>query len=297
MRKPRLFIASSAESLDIAEAVNVNLDHELEVTIWTGGTFKLSSTTIDDLLQKASSVDFALFIFTPDDIATIRSRTEPVVRDNVLFEMGLFIGAIGKERSFILKPRDIETHLPTDLLGVTPADYDDKRSDGNLVSATNKACSLIKSEVSRIGIINHAALSDTKVLKANPAKYEMLVTDYEFLGYCLDSYISRPGGLAYVDIANNFNNTNETFIKLSAISLERMGLVEKSIATDEDHGYEYYSYVITEMGVDQLLKNKDQLNYKIESFVQQQGKFQQPKRFQQQGGFQVPKSEGKDEPF
>ena len=91
MRKPRLFIASSAESLNIAEAVNVNLDHEFEITIWKNGTFKLSSTTIDDLVEKSSTVDFALFIFAPDDIASIRSRQEHVVRDNVIFEMGLFM--------------------------------------------------------------------------------------------------------------------------------------------------------------------------------------------------------------
>ena len=59
MRKPRLFIASSVESLSIAEAVNVNLDHEFEVTIWKNGTFKLSSTTVEDLVEKSSSVDFA----------------------------------------------------------------------------------------------------------------------------------------------------------------------------------------------------------------------------------------------
>ncbi|HAS8291268.1 TPA: hypothetical protein I7707_21480, partial [Vibrio vulnificus] len=135
MRKPRLFIASSAESLPIAEAVNVNLDHDFEVTIWKNGTFKLSSSTIDDLVEKSSTVDFALFIFAPDDITSIRSRKEHVVRDNVIFEMGLFVGAIGKSRSFILKPRNVEMHLPTDLLGVTPADYEATRSDNDLVSA------------------------------------------------------------------------------------------------------------------------------------------------------------------
>ena len=166
MRKPRLFIASSVESFQIAEAVNVNLDHECEVTIWKNGTFKLSSTTIEDLVAKSSSVDFALFIFAPDDIATIRERKEHVVRDNVLFEMGLFIGAIGKERSFILKPRNQEMHLPTDLLGTTPADYDANRSDGDLVSSTNRACSLIKTEIERIGLIDYASISKSKRLQA-----------------------------------------------------------------------------------------------------------------------------------
>ncbi|MCW5198859.1 nucleotide-binding protein [Desulfobulbus sp. F4] len=68
-RKPRIFIGSSVESLPVADAVNVNLDHQAEVTIWRNGTFDLSSNTIDSLEEKAQSVDFSLFIFSPDDIS------------------------------------------------------------------------------------------------------------------------------------------------------------------------------------------------------------------------------------
>lgn len=256
MRKPRLFIASSVESVAIAEAVNVNLDHDFEITIWKNGTFKLSSSTIDDLVEKSSSVDFALFIFAPDDIATIRSRNEHVVRDNVIFEMGLFIGAIGKSRSFILKPRDAEMHLPTDLLGVNPADYDANRSDGDLVSATNRACALIKSEVERIGLINHAALSETRKLIANPANYELSETDYRFLGACLQSHTADPIGLPFYRISNNFRGVNEALLQIASIKLERMGLISKTIETNSQEGYDYYAYSITEIGIDVLLKNE-----------------------------------------
>jgi len=257
MRKPRLFIASSVESLDIAEAVNVNLDHEFEVTIWKNGTFKLSSSTIEDLVEKSSAVDFALFIFTPDDIATIKNRNEHIVRDNVLFEMGLFIGSIGKERSFILQPRDEIMHLPTDLLGITPADYDANRSDGDVVSATNRACSLIKTEVKRIGLIDYVSLSESKVIKANPANYEVKETDLKFLSSCLRSHTSSPGGLSYHLIDNSIRGVSSSLIQISAIKLERMGYIEKSIQTDEQDGYDYYSYIITELGIDTLLKNEE----------------------------------------
>jgi predicted nucleotide-binding protein len=73
-RKPRIFIGSSVEGLPVADAVNLNLDHDIEVTIWRNGTFDLSSTTIDSLMNKAKSVDFALFIFSPDDVAFIRNE-------------------------------------------------------------------------------------------------------------------------------------------------------------------------------------------------------------------------------
>jgi len=256
LRKPRLFIASSIESLPVAEAVNVNLDHEMEVTVWKNGTFKLSSSTIDDLVEKSSAVDFALFIFTPDDISSIRSRQEHVVRDNVIFEMGLFVGAIGKSRSFILKPRDIEMHLPTDLLGVTPADYDSSRSDGDMVSATNRACALIKTEVARIGLINHASLSETRKLVANPVSYSLTKQDYRVLATCLHSHTADPVGLSFSRISNDFRRTESSLIQISLIKLERMGLISKAIETDEQYGTDYYSYTISELGVDELLKNE-----------------------------------------
>lgn len=258
MRKPRLFIASSAESLNIAEAVNVNLDHDFEVTIWKNGTFRLSSNTIDDLILKSSSVDFALFIFSLDDIVTIREKTEHVVRDNVLFELGLYVGAIGKERSFILKPRNVELHLPTDLLGLTLADFDGNRSDGDLVSATNRACVLIKNEVERLGLINHASLSETKRLKANPVEYDYSEIDFQFLSKCLCTHTSEPQGISFISISNGLREINNSLLHLSAIKLERSGLVEKTIATETNTAeeYDYYSYIITELGIDFLLKNE-----------------------------------------
>jgi len=242
--------------------VNVNLDHEFEVTVWKNGTFKLSSTTIDDLVEKSSFVDFALFIFAPDDVSTIRSRNEHVVRDNVIFEMGLFVGAIGKSRSFVLKPRDIDMHLPTDLLGVTPADYDASRSDGDLVSATNRACSLIKAEVERQGLIDHASLSESKRIIANPTRYELREQDYKFLAACLQSHTNDPVGLAFNSISSKFRGLNEAILQISLVKLERMGLISKTVETNHEYDYDYYAYSITEMGVDELLQNEDALQPK-----------------------------------
>lgn len=256
MRKPKIFIASSFESLSVAEAINVNLDHEFEVTIWKNGTFKLSSSSIDDLVIQSSTVDFALFIFTPDDITTIRSRKEHVVRDNVIFEMGLFVGAIGKKRCFFIKPRDVEMHLPTDLLGVTAADYVANRSDGDLVSATNRACSLIKSQIVQVGLINHASISEGKIVRANPKTYEVQKKDTHVLSACLQSYTSTPSGLSFNEISSTLKKIEDPAIQLSLIKLERMEYVSKSIETNHEYGYDFYSYRITESGIDFLLTNE-----------------------------------------
>ncbi len=247
--------------------MNVNLDHDFEVTIWKNGTFKLSSSTVEDLVEKSSAVDFALFIFSPDDITTIRNRNEHVVRDNVIFEMGLFVGAIGKSRSFVLKPRDVDMHLPTDLLGVTPADFDANRSDGDLVSATNRACSLIKSEVERLGLINHASLSESKAIIANPASYELKEQDYKVLATSLHSHVADPVGLPFHRISNSFRGVNEAILQISLIKLERMGLISKAVETDHQDGYDFYAYSITELGVDELLKNEENLQQRASNPV------------------------------
>jgi hypothetical protein len=259
MRKPRIFIASSVESLKIAEAVNVNLDHEFEVTIWKSGTFKLSSTTLEDLVSKASTVDFALFIFAPDDIATIKDRKEHVVRDNVLFEMGLFIGSIGKERCYILKPRDVDMHLPTDLLGMTPADFDPSRSDNDLVSATNRACSLIKAEVEKLGKIQHVKPSSNKRIQSNPPLYQLAALDYKVLAACLGSQTSSPNSQSFSNISSSFRKVDDALLQISLIKLERMGYISKSIETDDQYGYDYYCFAISELGIDELLRNEDKL--------------------------------------
>jgi len=36
-----------------------------------------------------------------------------------------------------------------------------------------------------------------------------------------------------------------------------MGLISKSIETDHQGSYQFYAYSITELGVDELLKNED----------------------------------------
>jgi hypothetical protein len=256
MRKPRLFIASSVESLPIAEAINVNLDYDFEVTIWKGGTFRLSSSTIDDLVKKSSAVDFALFIFTPDDIVLIRDEKKRVVRDNVLFELGLFVGAIGKDRSFIIKPRSVDLHLPTDLLGVNTTDYESDRSDDDLVSATNRPCSLIKQEAKNKGIINNIGTTSKRRLRANPESYELNEYDFECLSMCSSSYTNDPDGLRFNAIIFKLQGIPESQLRISAIKLERMGYVEKTIETDHQDGYDFYAYKITEDGISALLNSE-----------------------------------------
>ncbi|MBD1211047.1 MAG: nucleotide-binding protein [Ignavibacteria bacterium] len=147
MNKPRIFIGSSTEGLRIAEALQINLDRDAEVTIWTQNSFQLSSTVIQGLLEAINNFDFAIFVFSEDDVLEMRGQTMNAVRDNVIFETGLFAGSIGIKNVFILKPRTRELHLPSDLLGIIAGEYDANRQDGNIVAATAPFCTQVREKL------------------------------------------------------------------------------------------------------------------------------------------------------
>jgi hypothetical protein len=148
-RLPRIFIASSSERLSIAYTIQELLEFDGEVTVWTEGTFKPSSYTLDDLLNAVRSHQFGVFVFVPDDRITIRERNIPAVRDNLIFEFGLFAGAHGRQHCFFVLSRGTEaTHLPTDLAGLTPLSYATGRTDDNLLAALGPACNQIRRAIS-----------------------------------------------------------------------------------------------------------------------------------------------------
>lgn len=154
LMKPRIFIGSSVEGLEVAHAVQEILEHDdLEANVWQDGVFEPSTVVLSALLEILDNYDFAIFIFTPDDVVHMRRETHWVARDNVLFELGLFAGRLGIQRTFIVQPRGTEQpKLPTDLLGLTPVKYDPERQDGNLLSALAPGCNAIRRKISALGL-------------------------------------------------------------------------------------------------------------------------------------------------
>lgn len=140
---PKVFVASSVEGLQVAEAINIKLEFDAKVKQWDNA-FDLSSITITSLIDRAKETEFGVFVFHKDDKTTIRGNEYSAVRDNVLFELGLFIGALGIENCFILIPKSIEGdfRMPTDLSGVTTTTYDDELED--MVDAVATSCAKIK---------------------------------------------------------------------------------------------------------------------------------------------------------
>jgi Flp pilus assembly protein TadD len=176
MNKPKLFIGSSIESLSIAYAIQENLKFNAETTVWDQDVFNLSESSLESLITALDVSDFGVFIFSPDDYVKIKEKKDLAVRDNVIFELGLFIGKLGRKRSFIIIPDSPTFHLPTDLIGFTPAKYESTRSDGNMQAATGSASNKIREMMIKIGPLKNVnetpELTDSTIKPAGKEKLD-----------------------------------------------------------------------------------------------------------------------------
>ncbi|GET31403.1 hypothetical protein PbJCM13498_02660 [Prolixibacter bellariivorans] len=76
-------------------------------------------TIIDKLVEESSESNYAIALLSPDDkLEDGSTRT----RQNVILEIGYFIGQLGKERVRLLKKGD--TEIPSDLQGILYENYD-----------------------------------------------------------------------------------------------------------------------------------------------------------------------------
>jgi CRP/FNR family cyclic AMP-dependent transcriptional regulator len=118
--QPVVFIGSSSEASPILESFERFSGYKDVVPqAWTNGVFEASKTTIENLVAITQKADFAILLLTSDDITVSRGRKKASPRDNVVFELGLLMGSLGRERVFMVAPKRVDLRIPTDLLGVT----------------------------------------------------------------------------------------------------------------------------------------------------------------------------------
>lgn len=93
--KPKLFIASSVEARRVASQIAERLAPWYASEVWTDGFFRPGGSTADTIERRLSDFDGAIFILSPDDLIATRGVVMPAPRANVLFELGMFGGALG----------------------------------------------------------------------------------------------------------------------------------------------------------------------------------------------------------
>lgn len=142
--KRKIFIGSSKEGSGVAKKIKNGINEKcqdwLECELWNEGkVFNVNKGTLDSLIKASRKYDYGIFIASNDDLTSKRWKLNRTIRDNVLFEMGLFLGSLGLDRAFLVTHSKIT--LPSDFNGVTTIRYsktniDDKISD--IITELNK---------------------------------------------------------------------------------------------------------------------------------------------------------------
>jgi hypothetical protein len=147
MPKPRIFLGSSGKQAKLVQALTRGLADIAVVEPWTAA-FNPGVSTLDRLVELTREVDFAAFVFALDDWTTsptdASTQGQASPRDNVVFEAGLFGGALGMRRTFILHAKGAK--LPTDLLGMTAVRYPEALTAADMRAVNHKLRRAIEDE-------------------------------------------------------------------------------------------------------------------------------------------------------
>jgi len=148
MNKPRIFLGSSGKQKKLLDALTSGLEDICQVEPWTT-SFNPGTTTLERLVELSREVDFAAFVFAQDDWTSQSAKpskdsSQGSPRDNVVFEAGLFGGALGMRRTFILHANGAK--LPSDLFGLTSVRY-----DGCTPSQTKVICEKLRNAIENEG--------------------------------------------------------------------------------------------------------------------------------------------------
>lgn len=149
----RVFLISSVEALDVARAVHTALDYAtFDVIPWNEGVFRVTSYTLKTLEDEVDRADFAIAIAHGDDEVHSKKTDWPAPRDNVIFELGLFMGRLGTDRAILMEPRDDKVKLPSDLAGVTTITYRFDPSDRDRAAKLAPACNRLSDYILEKGL-------------------------------------------------------------------------------------------------------------------------------------------------
>lgn len=134
--KPKIFIGSSTAGYEIAKKVKANLSLVGDCTLWQdSGVWETNKSTFENLLRMASYFDFGIFVATADDLTLSNDKLVIEPRDNVILEMALFLGAMGRDKSFLLVEEGIK--LPSDFNGIFMPRFN-SNSDSSIKTACDE---------------------------------------------------------------------------------------------------------------------------------------------------------------
>jgi hypothetical protein len=175
---PTIFVGSSTPALPIADKVSRGLSDVANVAVWNTA-FESGTWLLGSILRQAQQSDFGLFVVREDDKAKIKEREYSTVRDNVLFEAGVFMGALGPERTILLWPSSegAETmRLPSDLEGLLLEPYTPPRGEPT-EAELGRAIASIRERVKKMGFALRSGYNEIAALKQSLDEREIVFDD------------------------------------------------------------------------------------------------------------------------
>lgn len=127
---PRVFVGSSVEAAAIDREIRPILERLGALVVPWQTIFRVSEFGIESLMRETSGVDGALLIASQDDKTWYRGVEQMSPRDNIIFEFGLFAGALGRHRVALVEatgPGQARPALPSDLNGLTTIRFSPSR--------------------------------------------------------------------------------------------------------------------------------------------------------------------------
>jgi hypothetical protein len=115
-----VFIGSSLEAKPYAEVVTELISENSmfkAIPWWHRDVTQYGSSFLESLFELLPQTNFGIFVATPDDLLLKRDKEYIAIRDNVLFEYGLFAGYLGRHNTVLFQIG--ETEVPSDLRGIT----------------------------------------------------------------------------------------------------------------------------------------------------------------------------------
>ena len=162
--KKRIFIGSSTPEIDLARQAREVLKEDFDVTIWNEklwdpGVFRINDNFFSDLMKASLKFDFGILIGTADDKLIYKDKEVMQPRDNVLFELGLFIGRLGVSKCTFVVEKQLK--VLSDLEGITLARFS-KSDPASFIDAIHQAKDFfIHSEDNEINFFPSATLAAT----------------------------------------------------------------------------------------------------------------------------------------
>lgn len=223
---PKIFIGSTIEGLELAELIQEQLMHNFEVQLWNQGIFKPGNSNLQNLINSLNKFDYAAFLFTFDDDTLIHNETYKTVRDNIIFEYGLFTGFLGRKKTWFIIDIDTDKkHLPTDLEGINPIEYKSNNRDLNTVAG------IISTKIKHL--VNEIELEPTDSTIENSKRYQQFKHEKKIL---LNNIYKKL----------NLNLNRENFYRCGIIALDL-------------DGFEHISRVFGQVAANLIIDKVEQL--------------------------------------